>query len=374
MRCLDPTPAVLTAVWLALAAGAGSRPSKPDRSGKMRGTSPGPSSGQDAPPRIPHEGGLDVTFVVTGDLHFGAAVPALHRVGRHGADAADPVGAASRQNPTAHSDALVPVETLHAVVIRDMNGIEGRAWPPAVGGKVDRPSGLVIVGDLTEDGKPEQWESFERYYGLTGTDGKLRMPVFEGIGNHDRNSGPAVAEKVSARHHGSANAYAWDWGALHLVHLGEAPGQDALAWLKRDLDALARGRPVMLFFHYPLTGPWSTDNWFAEGDARDRFARAIEGANVWAIFHGHFHGAGAYRWHGYDVFTPGSVKHGWRSYLVAHVTGDRLTVACWNYEAEGGGYWFNGNRSKGAVDPSPVMGTTVLPVQERALIPYPPGP
>ena len=62
-------------------------------------------------------------------------------------------------------------------------------WPPALGGgRVKTPVGVVVTGDLVDNGMTEykQWLQFEQAFGLHGDgDGKLRYPVFEMRGNHD---------------------------------------------------------------------------------------------------------------------------------------------------------------------------------------------
>src|SRR5690606_3152205 len=67
---------------------------------------------------------------------------------------------------------------------------------PSAGTPVAQPRGLLVAGDLTQNGKDGRAENngslgrnelgqFISDYGLTGTDGLLRFPVYEGYGNHD---------------------------------------------------------------------------------------------------------------------------------------------------------------------------------------------
>jgi hypothetical protein len=59
-------------------------------------------------------------------------------------------------------------------------------WPELLGaGKVEEPVGVVITGDLIDRGGNQAtceglWGDFVGAYGLNGTDGKLRYPVYEG--------------------------------------------------------------------------------------------------------------------------------------------------------------------------------------------------
>jgi len=304
----------------------------------------------DAPPPVvattPRAGGLDVTFLVTADTHFGA----------EGLDET--------------SGGWVDIERFHERIVDEMNTMAGRAWPAEVGGQVARPLGVLVAGDLTDGGRVEQWNRFNAFYGLTGEDGKLKLPVFETVGNHDGSQWSYVAGRVARRH--GASHYSWDWGDLHVACMG-GPDDAALKWLARDLAAVGRRRPVVLYFHYSILGPYSSGWWFGQGENRQRFAEAIGGFNVVAIFHGHFHGSGHYVWEGRDVYNVGSAKHGWKSFAVVHVTDDRLTVGLWNYA--GGGWWWlhskpiNGaaaGRAGAVLRTYPLGGT-----RYRPLIPHP---
>ena len=83
-----------------------------------------------------------------------------------------------------------------------MNRIAEATWPAALGGgAVAKPRGVVVLGDCIDDGdkvvkgknvSAEQYASFVADFGLDGTDGRLKFPVFEGWGNHD---GPPVGKE-----------------------------------------------------------------------------------------------------------------------------------------------------------------------------------
>ena len=243
------------------------------------------------------KGGTDVTFLVVSDTHFGfGGIPAAH-------------------------ETLIP----------KLNTIGGREYPSMIGGVVALPRGLLVTGDLTEWGKPDEWEPFAATYGLTGKEGKLRIPVFEVVGNHDKVSAHFVEEQVAARH-GGGRFYSWDWDDLHFVALGEAPDDEGLAFLARDLEKLAVDVPLVLYFHLALAGPWSTGNWFGEGTFKERLAGLLEKRSVAAIFHGHHHATDHYTWHGFDVFKPGAVKDGAHTFAVVHVTDERMTVASFDWD------------------------------------------
>lgn len=258
-------------------------------------------------------GGMDLTFLVTADTHFGYAekIVVPDRPGRVG------------------------VEEMNQVVIAAMNGIAGTALPGPFGGVVGTPRGVLVAGDLTETGQAAEFARFEAMYGLTGTDGLLRYPVYEGVGNHDVWGGTHVKAQVVRRHGGAR--YAWDWDDLHMVCLGEGPDAADLAWLRDDLAATGPDVGVVLFLHYPLEG--KETYWFGAGPYRDELDRVLAGYRVLGIFSGHFHSSGGYRWRGYDAYLEGSVKHAWHSFAVVHVTDTRWTVASYNYDRRAFWWW-----------------------------------
>lgn len=279
----------------------------PSKAGAAEGSpvaaaSPKPDAGA-APARARTKkakaGGTDVTFLVVSDTHFGFG----------------------------------EIEKEHDVLVRKLDAIEARPYPGEIRGTVGKPRGLLVTGDLTEWGKVEEWEPFVARYGLTGREGKLHMPVFEVIGNHDRVHGPWVEEQVAARHGGS-RFYAWDWDDVHIVALGEAPDDEGLAFLARDLEGLEPTVPLVLYFHLALEGPWSTGHWFGEGDYKARLSRLLVGRFVAAIFHGHHHATQHYVWQGIDVFKPGAVKDGAHTFAVVHVTDDRFTLASYDWDRD----------------------------------------
>lgn len=216
---------------------------------------------------------------------------------------------------------------LNRATIEEMNRIDELEWPPELGGrKIGAPRGVLVLGDLIDDGDlahgerqitREQWALFEADFGLDGTDGRLHWPVFEGWGNHD---GPPEA---SVRHGFSVQAelrrrtrrraeagrlasvsenglhHAWDWNGVHLVQLNLYPAdrqhlsvkyspvwhdpQMALAFLASNLVAQVgnSGRPVVLASHCGFdTDWWTADDWAALGAAAGRF-------NVVLYLYGH---------------------------------------------------------------------------------------
>lgn len=269
------------------------------------------------PRKRARSGTLDVTFVVASDTHVGYLYPD-DRSKIPDDPITDPSGL--------EKDALRMIERV--------NSLDGHASP--FGGRVARPRGLVVTGDLTQWGRKQEWQHWQALFGLHGTEGPLKLPVFEMVGNHDTvDNGPWIAERVAERH--GTQYYSWNWDDLHLVALGEAPDDQALAFLARDLEQLEADVPIVVFFHRALLGPWSTHDWFDDGGFKERLRATLDGHHVVAIFHGHHHASGHYLWNGIDVWKPGAVKHGAHTVAVVHVRNERWTLASYDWEHDAWG-------------------------------------
>ncbi|HWL67163.1 MAG TPA: metallophosphoesterase [Geminicoccus sp.] len=283
--------------------------------------------------------------------------------------------------------------------IRALNRVTELRWPAEIGGKatglasagqpIAPPLGLVLGGDLTDDGGgqtalPEEGSQLvqfsERYRQGEGDD-RVHMPVYLGLGNHDLDQDghpPDVdwyrrelRDYVEVNHrsgvffhpsvpvpnyHVDSDSYSWDWDGLHLVQCQRFAGDtgkgaiSGLDWLKADLAAhAADGRPVILFQHYGWDS-FSTEHWDParhtfdpEGagpahwwtDAeRGALLDAIWGHNVIGIFHGHQHeSALIYRAGQLDIFKPKAAFLG--GFAVVRVTDHALDVVLCEAAAEG---------------------------------------
>ncbi|HEU5070808.1 MAG TPA: metallophosphoesterase [Verrucomicrobiae bacterium] len=265
--------------------------------------------------------GRDLTFIVVSDTHYGLG-------GEEGAR-------------------TIPL------LVDKMNALPGTAYPTNLGGTVGRPKGVIHLGDITNDGKPEQWAMFVRDYGLTGKDGRLAYPVYETFGNHDGGPRSPVREGIRERNRHrigvttiSTNGlhYGWTWDGIQFVALGVAPGSTthpydpeySMEFLERVLPHATKGEPLILLHHFGFD-PHSL-GWWSE-ERRDQYYDLIKGENVLAIIHGHAHEPLIYQWRGLDVYHPphfrqkvpkggpkntGPVTHG---FFVFHITDTELTVA-----------------------------------------------
>lgn len=275
--------------------------------------------------------------------------------------------------------------------VEAMNRIGTARWPetidgkpsglPSAGAPIARPLGLVIGGDITDDGggqvrKPgegRQLQQFASHYREGSRPGTIRYPVWVGLGNHDLDQdGPPPHEDfyrremrdyVELEHRSTvfyeapvpamnydepSDNYSWDWQGVHFVQLQRFGGdtrkkaESGLDWLKADLAFYAAdGRPVVLFQHYGWDD-FSTEHWDpakttfdpqGTGDAhwwtpeeRDALVAAIAPYNVLAIFHGHQHETPMiYQAGGFDLVKPVAGFMG--GFAVARITDDRFEVA-----------------------------------------------
>ena len=203
---------------------------------------------------------------------------------------------------------------LNLASIEEMNRIGKAEWPAKLGGgPIGSPQGVVVLGDLINDGdmelggrniSREQFDLFLKDFGLDGHDGRLAFPVFEGWGNHDgppegvETHGFSFQARLKARNevrlekklisHLAENKlhYSWDWGDVHFVQLNLCPAdrqgegvryspvwhdpQGALAFLKKDLAEKVGDsrRPVVLMSHYGFDNDWwRTEDWKAAYEA-----------------------------------------------------------------------------------------------------------
>ncbi|MGN6550487.1 MAG: metallophosphoesterase [Pararhizobium sp.] len=277
--------------------------------------------------------------------------------------------------------------------IHAINRIHHHEWPRAIGAPIpspiERPRGVVIAGDLTDDGGGQvvvpgegtQLQQFShRYQAGRGPD-QIHFPVYVGLGNHDLDQdGPKahrdwyrreMRDYVEINYRPSvfykpplpatdydpySDNYAWDWDNLHLVQAQRFAGDtrkgavDSLPWLRQDLEAYAAdGRPVILFQHYGWdafsVGRWDParhrfdpqglgpSRWWTDGE-RAELLEAIADFNVIGIFHGHQHDRELiYRVGGLDVFSAKAAYLG--GFAVVRVTADRMDVAFAEAGADG---------------------------------------
>ena len=246
-------------------------------------------------------------------------------------------------------------------VIDAMNALPGELLPASAGGGFVRtPRGVVLNGDLLDEGfdketAPANWAEFCRDYGLTGGDGRLCFPLYEGFGNHD--GGPVksfvragIRERNPKRTgltaiSSSGLHYSWDWEHVHLVQLNlfggagpldvkgvngpEHDPEGALDFLRDDLakHVGTSGRPVIVFQHFAWVGGMA-DWWQLE--AKERFYDVVKPYRVACLINGHSHGASFAPWHDLLTVHDGSTARGegdTGDFMVVRVTENELILA-----------------------------------------------
>jgi cytolysin (calcineurin-like family phosphatase) len=285
----------------------------------------------------------DVTFLSTSDSHY-----------------------REEDNPKGHHNEL------NRASIEEMNRITELAWPDKLGGgPIAAPRGVLSLGDLIDDGDHahrqdksrnltrEQFALYLADFGLDGTGGRLKYPVFDGFGNHDgppmgrEKNGFSTQAQLKARAAARLEKklissvctnglhYSWDWDDVHFVQLNIYPAdtqnakvrysrvwhdpQGALTFLKQDLAEKVgtSGRPVVLLAHCGFdTDWWVAEDWAAAYQAAKDY-------NVILYLYGHT-GTGVGAW------APAGEERKWTwindghtdtGFFVIRLTDDRLRAA-----------------------------------------------
>eukprot|EP00669_Euglena_mutabilis_P003930 TRINITY_DN1500_c0_g1_i1.p1 TRINITY_DN1500_c0_g1~~TRINITY_DN1500_c0_g1_i1.p1 ORF type:complete len:315 (-),score=65.11 TRINITY_DN1500_c0_g1_i1:306-1229(-) len=224
----------------------------------------------------------------------------------------------------------------NTLAVKLMNALPGTKFPKAVGGGVVRePEGVIVPGDLINDGwwnpesPPQQWPNYTALYGVRG-EGLLRYPTFEGFGNHDgdgfvrealatRNRQRLAVGQVSRVSENGLHT-SWDWRAgghrVHFLNLNLYPGRHegstsssqpagSLDFMARDLKQSVgqSGVPVVIISHYGF----NCEGWWTAHEMEEFRVEAAP-YNVVAFIHGHTHEAEFYTWKGIDVYNAPAVQ------------------------------------------------------------------
>lgn len=291
-----------------------------------------------------------------------------------------------------------------------LNNIHHQTWPEEIAGKpsglsvagkeIARPQGIIVCGDVTDDGGGQTAEFAEgsqlqqfshRYQEGRGPD-HVHFPLYVGLGNHDldqdgrppqvdwyrdelrdyvqMNHKPSVFFKPAVpvdNYDEASDNYSWNWGGLHLIQAQRYGGDNSkgtassLDWMKEDLKTYASdGRPVVIFQHYGWdhfsTERWDpakttfddtgtgTPHWWDESERQDLLA-TLSGYNVIGIFHGHEHDTPmAYKVNGIDVFKAKAAFMG--GFTLVRVSNGRMDVVIGEAADDRGGVRFDTAFSK----------------------------
>lgn len=242
-----------------------------------------------------------------------------------------------------HYGGTVNARKINTMMVKAMNSLPGQPFPEEFGikGKVHTPKGVVILGDIVDDGTASDvekiWQEYVEDYGLIG-EKLLAFPVYEGFGENDGTSTGLVRTNLKNRNRlrpglrsisSDGLHYSWDWGKVHFVQLNLYPGSvgeeylniwrrrftgDArypkysLEFLIEDLrrNVGGSGRPVVIFQHYGFDS-WG-ETWWTQKE-RNAFLQAIQPYNVIAIFWGHSHVAQGFSWNGIKTWCAGTTNN-----------------------------------------------------------------
>ena len=165
-------------------------------------------------------GRLVATLATANDVHFGET-----ECGRTGDPATDAIGPILRSAP---GDRPYP-EEMNGAIVDEMSALA--------------PDAVIVKGDLTDTGRPEEYEAF------LGCFGRLGARMHHVRGNHDAMRDPGLARQ------NAPYAVTLDGVTLAVLdttvpgRVGGALGADQLAWL--DDLAGATVDPVLVFAHHP---------------------------------------------------------------------------------------------------------------------------
>ena len=144
--------------------------------------------------------------------------------------------------------------------VEDMRDIESLAV---------RPEFIVATGDLVDNG---QYQPQHVFYNNAVKE--FKIPLFDVIGNHD------VPIENYIRYHGP-DYYSYDFHGVHFIAMDCMDPFRCSEWLKNDLAAQPKGKPIIFFQHY------SPDKSLLD---------LLSGYNTRALFYGHWHSNKTFRY------------------------------------------------------------------------------
>ena len=164
--------------------------------------------------------------------------------------------------------------------------------------KAHKADFCVLVGDLSENGRSDQLG------GVVDVFGKLGIPVFKIIGNHDYVTETDRAPFVEIC--GPDLNYHFSHKGWQFVALDSTEGTRAyrtriqpstFSWLDRNLPSLDKTKPTVLFTHFPLGRN------IARPTNADELLERFSPFQLRSVFNGHWHGLSESTWHDTPVMT-----------------------------------------------------------------------
>lgn len=211
-----------------------------------------------------------------------------------------------------------------------MNRLPGTAYPPAIGGTVDKPAFVFGCGDITEWPTNAAMKTYEALVTQ-----RLKYPAYDVIGNHDeggKSPSDTIKKWLIARH--GVLTYTFESHGVRFVALYspydeslDNPAQpltrQALDDLRQQLSQGEKTKPTIVATHLCLDALTN----------KDELIDVLAPLNILAILGGHYHKATVQDYRGrHFVQLPSPAPNGPREFTVLRITPDRLIAIPYNYE------------------------------------------
>jgi Icc-related predicted phosphoesterase len=252
-----------------------------------------------------------------------------------------------------HFGAYDEGSTVRTDVIKTINNMINMDFPaPAkIKGKVGQPSFLISLGDTTENGKELQWDNPERpaHWSYLQTVKQLNRAIktYEVVGNHDSRQQENLRHKFKEKYgnvYYSFNEQGVHFVALDPYHWCNTPkpniDDEQFTWLKKDLDALPQGTPIVMAMHMFPDAATGDRSCHLDPENSKKLADIVKGKNIIAWLHGHFHSSGHQTWEGFDLISTGfcysrkGCQGGSPMIMVIRIGNGRITAIDYNWETK----------------------------------------
>jgi hypothetical protein len=250
-----------------------------------------------------------------------------------------------------HFGAYDDTDTTRLKTMDIMNKMVNVDYPDSVAikGKVARPAFLLSLGDITENGKESQWNSpdlgDQQSYIQTVKHLHPDIRLVEVLGNHDSRKAENIRHIIKAKY---GNTYhSFDEKGIHFVALDPYHwnntakpelDKDQLAWLKKDLNALPKGTPIVMAMHvFPDATTGDRTSHLDEASAKE-LAEILKGKNIITWLRGHFHHGDHRLTNDTDIISTGfcyyrqGCKGGSPTFMVVHITDNHITAIDYDWD------------------------------------------
>jgi Rieske Fe-S protein len=154
-----------------------------------------------------------------------------------------------------------------------------------------RPALVIHTGDISHNSKPAEYDTASQLMSTIKTDGMYYVP-----GEHDviGDKGAGFRQRFSAKTP-DKTWYSFDYKGVHFIGLSNAGeldafgllGQEQLDWLQKDLNAVKKDTPLLIFAHVPLYSVYPQWGWETK-DAGQAMAM-LKPFSAVTVLNGHIH-------------------------------------------------------------------------------------